>query len=83
MAVSVELGTLLVAIVIVYLLFGMLNDVGYLVVNSIMGIIIFFVLNMVFKLGIPINLLSIGIVAIGGTAGVVLVLIIHFLGLGF
>ncbi len=83
MAVFVEFGALLVAFVVVYLLFVLLKDVAYLVANSIMGIVIFLLLNFVFGIGIPINLLSVGIVAIGGTAGVILVLIIHFLGLGF
>jgi hypothetical protein len=61
----------------------LLKLVGYLIVNSIMGILIFYLLNNFFAVGIPITLLSIGIVAIAGIPGVVLVLIIHFLGLGF
>jgi hypothetical protein len=83
MVVYVEFGALLVAIAIVYLMFGVLKNVAYLAANSVMGIIIFLLLNLVLRVDIPINLLSVGIVAIGGTAGVVLVLIIHFLGLGF
>jgi len=83
MAIYVELGALLIAFAIVYLLFGALKNLTYLVANSVMGIIIFFLLNIVLGIGIPISLLSIGIVAIGGLAGVLLVLVIHFLGLGF
>ena len=83
MAVFVEWGALVVALVIVYILFGAMKNISYVIVNSIMGIIIFLILNMVLKIGIAINLLSIGIVALGGTAGVILVLIIHFMGLGF
>jgi hypothetical protein len=83
MAFYAELGALLIALVVVYLLYRALKNIGYLVANSVMGIIIFLILNFVFGIGIPINLLSVGIVAIGGTAGVILVLIIHFLGLGF
>ncbi|MFH0863020.1 MAG: pro-sigmaK processing inhibitor BofA family protein [Candidatus Altiarchaeota archaeon] len=83
MVVYVEFGALLVAVLILYLLFGALKNVAYLVANSVMGIIIFLLLNIVLGIGIPINLLSVGIVAIGGTAGVFLVLVIHFLGLGF
>ena len=83
MVMYIELGALLTAFVIVYLLFKALKNVAYLVANSVMGIIIFLILNTVLGIGIPINLLSVGIVAIGGTAGVLLVLIIHFLGLGF
>jgi len=77
-----EIVGLLVALVIVYLILRFLKDPMYIIANSIMGIIIFFVLNL-FGLGIPINIFSIGIVAIGGVLGVLLVLIFHFLGLAF
>ena len=77
-----EIVGLLVALVIVYLILRFLKDPMYIIANSIMGIIIFFVLNL-FGLGIPIDIFSIGIVAIGGVAGVLLVLIFHFLGLAF
>ena len=73
---------LLVALVIVYLIFRFLKNPMYIIANSIMGILIFFVLN-IFGAGIPINLFSVGIVAFGGILGVLLVLLIHFLGLGF
>ena len=77
-----EIVGLVVALVIVYLILRFLKDPKYIIANSIMGIIIFFVLNL-FGLGIPINIFSIGIVAIGGVLGVLLVLIFHFLGLAF
>ncbi|MFA5412795.1 MAG: pro-sigmaK processing inhibitor BofA family protein [Candidatus Micrarchaeia archaeon] len=77
-----ELVGLLIALVIVYLILRFLKDPMYIIANSIMGIVIFFVLNL-FGFGITIDLFSIGIVAIGGVAGVLLVLIFHFLGLAF
>ncbi len=73
---------LLIALLIVYLIYVFLKHPMYIIANSIMGIIIFFILDL-FGVGIPINLFSVGIVAIGGIPGVVLVLVIHFLGLGF
>jgi inhibitor of the pro-sigma K processing machinery len=73
---------LLVALLIVYLIFRFLKNPMYIIANSIMGILIFLILN-VFGVGIPINIFSIGIVALGGIPGVLLVLLIHFLGLGF
>ena len=77
-----EIVGLVIALLIVYLILRFLKDPMYIIANSIMGIIIFFVLNL-FGLGIPINIFSIGIVAIGGVVGVLLVLIFHFLGLAF
>ena len=73
---------LLVALLIIYLLLRFLKNPMYIIANSIMGILIFFFLNL-FGAGIPINLFSVGIVALGGIPGVVLVLLIHVLGLGF
>ncbi|MDD5340112.1 MAG: pro-sigmaK processing inhibitor BofA family protein [Candidatus ainarchaeum sp.] len=78
----VGLFGLLVALLIVYLVYRFLKNPGYIIANSIMGIVIFFILNLI-GAGIPINIFSVGIVAIGGIPGVVLVLLIHFLGLGF
>lgn len=73
---------LLIALAMVYLLFRILKDPMYIIANSVVGILIFVILNL-FGTGIPINVFSVGITAIGGIPGVVLVLLIHFLGLGF
>ena len=78
----VGLFGLLVALFRVYLIFKFLKNPEYIIANSIMGILIFFILNLL-GTGIPINIFSVGIVAIGGIPGLVLVLLIHFLGLGF
>jgi hypothetical protein len=73
---------LLVALLIVYLIIRFLKDPMYIIANSIVGIVLFLILNLA-GVGIPINIYSVGIAALGGIPGVVLVLIIHFLGLGF
>lgn len=82
MAVEIELGALLVALFLLYLLIRFLKNPLYLLINSFFAILIFILLNL-FGLGIPINLLSVGVVAIGGLAGLLLVLILHFLGIAF
>jgi hypothetical protein len=73
---------LLVALLTVYLIARFLKNPEYIIANSVMGILIFVALNL-FGLGIDVNIFSVGIVAIGGIPGVVLVLLMHFLGLGF
>jgi uncharacterized protein YacL len=77
-----ELVGLLIALLIVYLILTFLKNPMYIIANSVVGIVIFLILDY-FGVGIPINLFSVGIAAIGGIPGVVLVLLIHFLGLGF
>ncbi len=78
----VELGALLVALFMLYVLIRFLENPIHIILNSVMGIIVFIVLNFV-GVGIPISILSIAVVAIGGLVGVLLVVILHFLGLGF
>ena len=83
MAIYIELGTLIVVLFVLYLLYRFLKSPLALLMNSIAGIVILFLLNGIFHLGIPINLWSIATVALGGLAGVLLVLIFHFLGIAF
>jgi hypothetical protein len=83
MTILAELVILLVAVVLIYILWKILDDAKELAINSIIGITAFWLLNQFFGLGIPINWLSILVVALAGIPGVVLVLLIHFLGMGF
>jgi inhibitor of the pro-sigma K processing machinery len=83
MALLYEIFGLLLAFVLIYVLWKILKLIGYLVANSIMGILVFWALNAFLGLGVAISFLSVAIVAIAGVPGVLLVLLIHFLGLGF
>ena len=83
MVMIVELGTLILAVVLIVILWKLLQDPKQIVINSIIGIIIFWLLNEFLAIGIPINWLTILIVALAGIPGVILVLLIHYLGLGF
>jgi hypothetical protein len=66
-----------------YVLYYLLKNLAVIIANSIFGIIALFFLNSFFGLGIPINFWNVLAVAIGGVPGLVLVIIFHFLGLGF
>jgi hypothetical protein len=83
MALLYEIFALLLAFVLIYVLWKILKLIAYLVVNSIMGILVFWALNAFLGMGIPITILSIAVVAIAGVPGILLVLLIHFLELGF
>jgi hypothetical protein len=83
MATYIELGTLIVALIAGFFLFSFLQDPMAILINSLLAIGILFLINAIFGLGIPINILSVGVVAIGGLSGLLLVLILHFLGPGF
>lgn len=83
MVVAVEIVSLLVALVILYLLYLLLKNPVHLVANAVVGIIIFLIVNMFLVRDVVINFFSIATVAIAGIPGVLLVLLLHFLGLGF
>jgi|WetSurMetagenome_2_1015567.scaffolds.fasta_scaffold335926_2 hypothetical protein len=83
MAIYIELGALIAAIFMLYLLIQFLKNPLLIVANSIIGIIAFILLNSYLHLGIAINLWSILAVAFGGVVGFLMVLVLHFLGIGF
>ncbi|MBS3069075.1 pro-sigmaK processing inhibitor BofA family protein [Candidatus Micrarchaeota archaeon] len=70
----VEIGSLLVAIFILYLLYIFLKDPLHLIANALMGIILFLIINWFIVSDVPINFFSIATVAIAGIPGVLLVL---------
>jgi len=79
----VELGTLILAIVALWLLFGFLQNPVALLINSVFAIIILLLLNMIFRVGIPINIITVLIVAIGGIIGLLLILLFRFSNVAF
>lgn len=83
MAIYVEIGAVLIAVFLLYVLLKFLLKPMHIIANSILGIVIFFLMNMFFNVGIPITLLSVAVVAVGGILGVVLVFLLHVTGLGF
>ena len=78
-----EIGAVLVAVFILYLLYTFLKNPLHVIANAIMGIVILFVINWFLVRDVAINFFSVATVAIAGIPGVLLVLLIHFLGLGF
>lgn len=79
----IELGTLVVALIVLYLLLVFFTNPYALIVNSIIAIIVMFLLNAIFGLGIPINIITVLIVAIGGLVGLLLVIILRLLKVAF
>jgi len=83
MAIYIELGALLAALFVLMLLYRFLKEPLLIIANSVVGIIAFILLNAYFHLGIAINMWSILAVAFGGIVGFLMVLVLHFLGMGF
>ncbi len=83
MALYIQLGALLAALFVLYVIYRFMKNPMLVLANSVLGIIVFLILDLVFNLGIPIDFWSIAVVAVGGFGGVVFILVLHFLGLGF
>jgi len=79
----IEIGTLLLAIVALWLLFVFIQNPIALLVNSVFAIVLLMLLNIIFRVGIPINIITVLIVAIGGIVGLLLILLFRFSNTAF
>ena len=79
----IELGTLIIALAVLWLLFTFIQNPVALLVNSIFALALLLILNFIFRVGIPINVLTILIVAIGGVIGLLLILLFRFSNVAF
>jgi hypothetical protein len=77
-----DAGLILLFIVIVFGAFLILRSIKNFVVNAIMGLVILFLANAVAGLDIGYSWLIVLICGIGGVLGAILVILLHFLGLG-
>jgi hypothetical protein len=79
----VEVGTVVAALIIFWLLLVFVGNPIALITNSLIAIVIMFLLNALFGLGIPINIITILIVAVGGLVGLLLVIILRLMKVAF
>jgi hypothetical protein len=84
------IGTLIVlilGIIILAVLWFFIRNVVHLVINSILGIALLFIVNLINLFGIigkppvPINLISIIVCALAGIPGAILLMLLHIVGL--
>jgi hypothetical protein len=76
------LAIAIVALVVV-LVFLIFKNIVMLIINSVIGLFALFGVNVLFDLGIKVNIWSVLITAIGGIIGLAVVLILHFLHVAF
>ncbi|MFA5929991.1 MAG: pro-sigmaK processing inhibitor BofA family protein [Candidatus Micrarchaeia archaeon] len=79
----IELGTLILALVALWLLIVFIQNPMALLVNSIFAIVLLMLLNLIFRVGIPINIITVLVVAIGGIIGLLLILLLRYSNLAF
>jgi hypothetical protein len=80
-----EIGILLLVILIlaVVIIMGVVENAEYFIVNTIFGLIILALSNIIFKLDIAYSIPAILICALGGIPGALLVILLHVLGVAF
>jgi hypothetical protein len=78
---------LIVLVLVVLLVLALLRRGGVslagLAVNTVVGLILLFLTNLVLSPPIPINILTVLICAVGGVVGWLIILILHLLGVAF
>ncbi len=79
----IEVGSLLVALIVLWLLLVFIGNPIALIINAIIAFLILFLLNAIFGLGIPINIITVLIVAIGGIVGLLLIIILRLMKVAF
>jgi hypothetical protein len=78
--VLIEPVILIIAIIIVFLF---LHSIKHMIINTIMGLIILALANLIFHIGIKYSFWTILVCAIGGMPGAILVIVLHWLGIAF
>jgi len=78
-----ELSVLVLAIIAAIILYKVLKTVKHMLINTVVGIVLLVVANLVLGLDIAYSWVVIMICAIGGAFGAVLVIVCHYLGLAF
>ncbi len=78
-----EIGILLLVILAVIVVYLILRSAKYFIINTVLGLIVLFLGNIIFKLGIAYSTLALLVCAIGGIPGAILVILLHVLRVAF
>jgi hypothetical protein len=76
------IAAIAIAVIIAWIMFSLVKTVGKYIINGILGLLAMLIINAL-GIGVPINLLSLIVVALGGLPGLAIVIILHFLGIIF
>jgi uncharacterized SAM-binding protein YcdF (DUF218 family) len=79
----IEVGIVLLAVVLIFGAFLLLRSLKNFIINAIAGLFILFLANHFISADIGYSWLVILICGIGGAVGAILLLALHFIGLGF
>jgi len=83
MIMALEILFVLLAIIGVIIAYYFLKTATHLIINTVLGLIIFFIANTVFHLNIPYSIPTLLVCALGGIPGAILVIVLHISGMAF
>lgn len=75
--------TIALLVIVIFVLLKMGKSVGVLIVNSVIGLILLWLVNLLPIVNVTINIWSILIVALGGIPGLILLVILDLLKVAF
>lgn len=80
---AIEIIMVILAIIGVIAAYYFLKTATHLLVNTVLGLIIFFIANALFNVGIPYSLTALLVCAFGGIPGSIIVILLHMSGIAF
>lgn len=84
---NVDIAVLIAGILIAVALFFLLKDITKLIINSILGLLVLFFMNLFNIMGslgrpeIPYSLVNILLCILGGIPGAIIVIVLHLIGI--
>lgn len=78
-----EIIIVILAILGVIAAYYLLKTGTHLIINTVLGLILFFVANTVFGMGIPYSIPALLVAALGGIPGAIIVILLHIFGIAF
>jgi hypothetical protein len=80
---ALEIIMVILAILGVIAAYFILKTGTHLIINTVLGLILFFAANTVFGIGIQYSIPALLVSALGGVPGAIIVILLHVFGLAF
>lgn len=80
---ALEIVVVILAIIGVIAAYYILKTATHLIINAVLGLIIFVAANAIFNIGIKYTLSALLVCAFGGIPGAIIVMLLHILGVAF
>jgi len=81
--VAIELVIVALAIIGVIAAYYFLKSAAHLLINAVLGLILFVAANAIFNIGIDYSIPALLVCAFGGIPGAIIVILLHLLGIAF